>query len=85
MAVAVLTGPITAPWTDSLGFLQKYVFELCLIAVFLVTHRYDRHALVRLAIARAPGSLVWVAIALAATVAITVSQGSSSKFIYFDF
>ncbi len=85
MAITVLAGPFTAPWTDSLGFLQKYAFELSLIAVFLVTHRYDRHARVRLAVSRAPRGLVWVAIALAAIVAITVSQGSSSKFIYFDF
>jgi alginate O-acetyltransferase complex protein AlgI len=85
VACRVLAGPFLAPWTDVASFVQRYLFELLLLVIFLITHRYDRHARVRLAVARSHRGLVWVAIGLACVVAITVSQGSSSKFIYFDF
>jgi alginate O-acetyltransferase complex protein AlgI len=81
----VLAGPFVASWTDAGSFVQGHVFELLLLAMFLLTHKYDRHAGLRLLVSRSHKGLVWVGIGLACTIAITVSQGSSSKFIYFDF
>jgi hypothetical protein len=55
------------------------------MAVFFVTHRYDQHARIRLAVRRWNGGLIWALVALSFLVAVTISQGSSAKFIYFDF
>jgi hypothetical protein len=49
------------------------------------THRFDRHAYLRLAVLRLNKGILWPAIMLLYVLAITVSQGSSAKFIYFDF
>jgi alginate O-acetyltransferase complex protein AlgI len=81
----VLAGPFTASWPDFAEFARKYVFEIALLALFLLTHRFDRHARVRLAVRRWNGGLVWALVSLSFMLAITVSQGSSAKFIYFDF
>jgi alginate O-acetyltransferase complex protein AlgI len=84
-AMRVLTGPFVAPAADAGAFAAKYVFELLLLAVFLASHTYDRHARVRVAVARGHQGVVWIAIATAFVLAIALSQGSSAKFIYFDF
>lgn len=85
VALAIVSGPFQAPWVGAASFLEQHLFELCLLAVFAVTHRFDSHARIRLAVSRSRPAYVWVVIALVFAVAITVSQGSSSKFIYFDF
>jgi alginate O-acetyltransferase complex protein AlgI len=81
----VLAGPFTASWPPLTDFAQKYAFEIALLALFLLTHRFDRHARVRLAVQRWNAGLVWALVSLSFMLAITVSQGSSAKFIYFDF
>ena len=81
----VLAGPFTTSWPDFADFARKYVFEIALLVLFLLTHRFDRHARVRLAVQRWNPGLVWALVGLSFMVAITVSQGSSAKFIYFDF
>ena len=81
----VLLGPFTAPTGDVGAFAQRYLFELLLLIAFFLTHRYDRHARVRLIARRWNRGLVLALVALAFLVAVTVSQGSSAKFIYFDF
>ena len=81
----VLAGPFTAPWPNWPEFFGKYLFEILLIAVFFLTHRYDQHARIRLAVRRWNGGLIWALVALSFLVAVTISQGSSAKFIYFDF
>lgn len=81
----VLAGPFTASWPPLTGFLQEYVFEIALLMLFFLTHRFDRHARVRLAVQRWNAALVWALVSLSVLLAITVSQGSSARFIYFDF
>jgi alginate O-acetyltransferase complex protein AlgI len=81
----ILAGPLHAPWPSLTEFVGQHLFELMLLAVFLATHRYDRHALVRFAVARINNAVIWPVIILMFVIAITVSQGSSAKFIYFDF
>jgi alginate O-acetyltransferase complex protein AlgI len=81
----VLAGPFTASWPPLEYFVAKYAFEIALLALFLLTHRFDRHARVRLAVQRWNAGLVWALVSLSFMLAITVSQGSSAKFIYFDF
>jgi alginate O-acetyltransferase complex protein AlgI len=61
------------------------VFEMALVALFLLTHRFDRHARVRLAVQRCNAGLIWALVGLTFLVAVVVSHGSSAKFIYFEF
>jgi alginate O-acetyltransferase complex protein AlgI len=65
--------------------LNVHVFEIMLIALFFLFHRYDDHRRVRIAAARQRPEIVWPLLLVQWAPAITVSQGSSAKFIYFDF
>ena len=56
-----------------------------LLVIFFSTHVFDRHALVRVAVRKVNKAIIWPVIILMFVIAITVSQGSSAKFIYFDF
>jgi alginate O-acetyltransferase complex protein AlgI len=84
-AQRVLAGPFRAPWSGPMDFVGSHVFELVLLGVFFAAHRFDRHALVRIGVNRVSKAIVWPIIVLLFVVALTVSQASSAKFIYFDF
>jgi alginate O-acetyltransferase complex protein AlgI len=84
-AQRILVAPFSAPWSTPADFITSHVFELVLLLIFFATHKFDRHALVRVAVRRFNMVLVWPAIILMFVLAITVGQGSSGKFIYFDF
>jgi alginate O-acetyltransferase complex protein AlgI len=82
----LLRAPLTGGgWADLADFLTKNVFPLFLIVVFFVLHRLDDHRRIKAAVRRIRAELIWPAIVLGWVLAITVSQGSSAKFIYFDF
>jgi alginate O-acetyltransferase complex protein AlgI len=81
----VLVGPIVADTGDVVGFASRYAFELFLLTLFFATHWLDQHARVRLMVRDSNRGMVLALVALAFLVAFTVSQGSSAKFIYFDF
>ena len=84
-AQRVLCGPFTTSWENLDISLGRNAFPLLLTAVFFLLHRYDRHAYLRLANRRANPALQYALISICWIVAIAVSQGSSAKFIYFDF
>ena len=81
----VLLGPFTASWEGFDKFAATYPFELLLLLIFFATHRYDAHARVRIAVRTWNKAFLWPIIGALFVVAIAVSQGSSAKFIYFDF
>jgi alginate O-acetyltransferase complex protein AlgI len=81
----VLSGPFAAPWTDPAAFLTRNAYSLALLAIFLASHRFDTHALLRLAAGRARGALLWPVVGVIWALAIAVDTGGSAKFIYFDF
>jgi alginate O-acetyltransferase complex protein AlgI len=85
VAHRVLAGPFLAPLPDLSTFIYQHVFELLLLAIFLATHRFDRHAYARVAVARINAGVIWAIVAILFVLAITISLGSSAKFIYFDF
>jgi alginate O-acetyltransferase complex protein AlgI len=85
VAHRVLAGPFVAPWQDLTAFVYAHMFELLLLAIFFATHRFDRHAYARVAVARCNAGVIWAVIAILFVLAITISLGSSAKFIYFDF
>ena len=81
----VLALPVTGSWPDMGSFVEKYAFFLVLIVIFFATHRYDDHRRLRAFVRFARPEIVWPLIGLLWILAITLSQGSSAKFIYFDF
>lgn len=81
----VFSGVFTANWGGLGAIATAEAFPILLLMVFAVLHPFDRHALVRLGVRRLSPGVIWPAIGLCWVLAITVSQGSSAKFIYFDF
>jgi alginate O-acetyltransferase complex protein AlgI len=81
----VLMSPFVASWSSFGQFVENNAFPLLLLAVFFATHRFDRHARLRLALRSANMSIVWAVVACLWILAIAMRQGSSAKFIYFDF
>jgi alginate O-acetyltransferase complex protein AlgI len=65
--------------------LARNVFPLLLTVMFFALHRFDRHALLRVAARRVPKPILFVTMGFCWILAIALSQGSSAKFIYFDF
>jgi alginate O-acetyltransferase complex protein AlgI len=85
-AAALLSAPLVGGgWSTLTGLLTANVFPLALMIVFFLSHRFDDHRRIKLAVRRVRGELLWPVIALGWLLALTVSQGSSAKFIYFDF
>jgi alginate O-acetyltransferase complex protein AlgI len=84
-AFSVLQGPFTGSWQTLLADLQANSFALALIALFLFTHQFDRHAFVRLALSRVSWAITVPTLAFLWTISLALSQGNSAKFIYFDF
>ena len=85
IAHRVLAGPFIAPWPNPAAFIYQHIFELLLLIIFLCVHRFDRHAYARVAVARINAGVIWSIVAILFVLAITISLGSSAKFIYFDF
>lgn len=81
----VASGPFTADFGDVSAYASTHVFPLCLLAAFFLSHRFDDHRRIHWVVNRVPAQLVWPLIALMWVLALTVSGGSSAKFIYFDF
>ncbi len=84
-AWTVLSGPFIAPWGDIPAFLSSHLFQLFLLVFFFALHPWDSHRQIRRIVSRLPGAILWPTIVLIWVLAITVSAGSSAKFIYFDF
>ena len=84
-AVRVATGPFVAPWGELLPAISANLFGVALLVVFLVAHRFDTHARLRLMVARLPTGVTWAVTSFALLLAVTVGTGSSSQFIYFEF
>ncbi len=72
-------------WIGAPPFLAGNLFVVLLVAVFFATHRFDDHRRIKAAVRCLRGEILWPIILLLWVLAIAVSQGSSAKFIYFDF
>ena len=84
-AARVARGPFLAGWGALAPFALENAFALGLLAVFFVLHRWDDHRTVERIVRFLPRAALAPIIAAAWILAIAVSQGSSAKFIYFDF
>jgi alginate O-acetyltransferase complex protein AlgI len=81
----MILGVVLGGYGDAVAFASKNVFVAVLIAAFLLLHRFDDHRRLKWLIRRSRPEIIWPLIAACWILAITVSQGSSAKFIYFDF
>jgi alginate O-acetyltransferase complex protein AlgI len=84
-ATDVLAAVSTGRWSGAKAFLSAHLFEILLMVVFVALHRFDDNRRVRIAASRLRPEILWPVLLALWALAITVSQGSSAKFIYFDF
>jgi alginate O-acetyltransferase complex protein AlgI len=81
----VMAALVKSRWQDWREVLQHQAFAISLLVAFAILHRFDRHAYLRIGVRRVSPAILWPAIVMSWLIAIAVSQGSSAKFIYFDF
>ena len=81
----IIVAPFKGSWPNIGSFVGQYAFFLILIAIFFATHRYDDHRRIRAFVRYTRGEILWPLIGLLWILAITLNQGNSAKFIYFDF
>lgn len=84
-AGSMLARPLIGDWSEVDTFVATSAFPLCLIAIFFCLHRFDDHRRIKAIVRSARPEILWPVIALCWILAITVSQGSSAQFIYFEF
>ncbi len=84
-AAHLLRAVFAGGWSDAPAVLSANLFMTLLVAVCLLLHRFDDHRRIRAAVRYVRPELRWPALAALWLIAIAVSQGSSAKFIYFDF
>ena len=84
-AVSVFSTPFIGPWPDAGAFMAHNYFYVGLVAVLLCLHKFDDHRYIRVAARYTRIELFWPVVVFLWILAISISQMSSSKFIYFDF
>jgi D-alanyl-lipoteichoic acid acyltransferase DltB (MBOAT superfamily) len=80
-----LAAPFSGSWDGAGAFAQAHAFPILLVVLFFALHRFDDLRRVMAATVYLRRAVLWPALLLAWLLAITVSHGSSAKFIYFDF
>ena len=81
----MLMAPLDGDWSKAGEYAYTNVSGLMLLGIFFALHGFDDHRLIRYALQRIRPEIVLPLIALLWVLAMTLSQGSSAKFIYFDF
>ena len=72
-------------WRTAPALVSTMPFVLAVMVLFAIGHPFDDHRRLKLLARRTRPEIFWPAMAFCWILAITVSQGSSAKFIYFDF
>jgi alginate O-acetyltransferase complex protein AlgI len=81
----VMAAPFLGGWPDIGSFAGQKAFLLVLMVIFFATHRYDDHRRIRAFVRYTRAEILWPLLGLLWILAVALSQGSSAKFIYFDF
>jgi alginate O-acetyltransferase complex protein AlgI len=84
-AVSVLGSIGAGGWDQAGTAMSQWGFQLVLLAAFLVLHGFDDHRRLIRVVRRVRLELLGPILFLLWILAIAVSQGSSAKFVYFDF
>lgn len=86
MATRILRSSVAGGgWELASALVQSNLFVVGAIIVLLLLHRFDDHRRVKAMVRRMRPELLWPLLLFLWLAAITISQGSSAKFIYFDF
>jgi alginate O-acetyltransferase complex protein AlgI len=85
VAYRVMLGPFMAPKGNLSDFINEHLFQIILLGLFFITHRFDSHQTIRRFVSRSPKTVLWLAIGLCWLLAMTMNISSSEKFIYYDF
>jgi alginate O-acetyltransferase complex protein AlgI len=72
-------------WATTADVVKAQSGGVLLLGVFLALHAFDDHRLIKLAIRRIRPEIILPLIILLWALAMTLSHGTSTKFIYFDF
>jgi D-alanyl-lipoteichoic acid acyltransferase DltB (MBOAT superfamily) len=81
----VLATPFRGSWENAGAFAAAHVFPILLVAIFFSLHRFDDLRRVKAMVRYVRAEILWPVLVLLWMLAITISHGSSAKFIYFDF
>lgn len=84
-ALDIWTAPFIGSWSGMTSFVDNHIFTLLLIFVFFALHRFDDIRRVKFAAHYLRPELLWTMLAFCWLMAITISQGNTATFIYFDF
>ena len=84
-AVGVLSAPFTRTWPEAGHFMAHNYFFIGLMVVFFCLHKFDDHRYIKATARYARVELFWPLVIGMWIFAISISQMSSAKFIYFDF
>jgi alginate O-acetyltransferase complex protein AlgI len=84
-AVEILAAAFRGGWGNLSGFAAGNIFAIMLVVLLLTVHRLDDHRRITAMVRCLRAEILWPLLALLWALAIAVSQGSSAKFIYFDF
>jgi D-alanyl-lipoteichoic acid acyltransferase DltB (MBOAT superfamily) len=85
IALQMLRAPVVGNWAGASGVVSANAFVLLLIVVFFLVHQFDDPRRVKAAGRFVRPEILWPVLVALWLVAITISQGISAKFIYFDF
>lgn len=81
----MLVAPFLGDWSNPTGYLYANAGAVLLLAIFATFHGFDDHRRIKLALRRIRPEIIWPLIVMLWVVSMTLSNGSSAKFIYFDF
>lgn len=84
-AARIVSGPFIQPWSGVEDWLLQNTYPLAMLVIFFILHGYDSHQTIRKITQKLPPTALWPVIGLIWILCIALSQGSSAKFIYFDF
>jgi alginate O-acetyltransferase complex protein AlgI len=84
-ASSMLRAVVAGNWSEAPNYAWQNVGLLILILIFFLVHKFDDHRLMRWAARRVRAEVLWSGIILLWVLAITVSHGTSNRFIYFEF
>lgn len=84
-ALDIWAAPFIGSWGGITSFVNNNIFPLLLILVFFALHRFDDIRRIKIAVYYVRPEFIWTALVFCWLVAITISQGNTAAFIYFDF
>jgi len=84
-AFQILSAPFVGNWSGAVAYASANLSVLILLAIFAALHIFDDHRHIYVVARRLRPAVVLPLVLVLWAVAMTLSQGASTKFIYFEF